>query len=85
MNENEKITDSVINLSNVEKRYIWLAKHLIWNGPKQKDGVYWVKITKEDASLLEEKYEVCETRTLKGGIKANVIKMCDNFIVLDTR
>ena len=72
-------------MNDVEKRYIWLVKHLIWNGSKQKNGVYWVKITKEDASLLEEKYEVCETRTLKGGIKANVIKMCDNFIVLDTR
>lgn len=72
-------------MNNVEKRYIWLVKHLIWNGPKQENGVYWVKITKEDASLLEEKYEVCDTRTLKGGIRVNVIRMCDNFIVLDTR
>lgn len=72
-------------MNDVEKRYIWLVKHLIWNGSKQKNGVYWVKITKEDASLLEEKYEVCDTRTLKGGIRVNVIKMCDNFIVLDTR
>lgn len=72
-------------MNDVEKRYIWLVKHLIWNGSKQKNGVYWVKITKEDASLLEEKYEVCDTRVLKGGIRANVIKMCDNFIVLDTR
>ena len=44
-----------------------------------------LQITKEDASLLEEKYEVCDTRALKGGIKVNVVKMCDNFIVLDTR
>ena len=72
-------------MNDVEKRYIWLVKHLILNGTKQKNGVYWVKITKEDASLIEEKYEVCDTRALKGGIRANVIKMCDNFIVLDTR
>ena len=72
-------------MNDVEKRYIWLVKHLIWNGPKQIDGVYWVKITKEDASTLLNKYEVKEIRTLKGGIKADVIRMCDNFIVLDTR
>lgn len=72
-------------MSDVEKRYIWLVNHLIWNGSKQKNGVYWVKITKENAALLEEKYEVCDTRVLKGGLKVNVIKMCDNFIVLDTR
>lgn len=46
-------------MSDVEKRYIWLVNHLIWNGSKQKNGVYWVKITKENAALLEEKYEVC--------------------------
>lgn len=51
-------------MNDVEKRYIWLVKHLIWNGSKQKNGVYWVKITKEDASLLEEKYEVCDTRAV---------------------
>ena len=72
-------------MSDVEKRYIWLVNHLICNGSKQKNGVYWVKITKENAALLEEKYEVCDTRALKGGLKVNVIKMCDNFIVLDTR
>ncbi len=42
-------------MSDVEKRYIWLVNHLIWNGSKQKNGVYWVKITKENAALLEEK------------------------------
>lgn len=72
-------------MHDVEKLYTWLVKHLIWNGSKQKNGVYWVKITKEDASILEEKYEICETRTLKGDVKVNVIKMCDNFIVLDIR
>lgn len=72
-------------MSDVEKRYIWLVKHLIWNGSKQTDGVYWVKITQEDASILLNKYEVKDTRTLKGGLKVDVIRMCDNFIVLDTR
>ena len=72
-------------MTDVEKRYTWLIKHLIWNGSKQTDGVYWVKITQEDASTLKKKHEVKDTRTLKGGIKADVIRMCDNFIVLDTR
>lgn len=72
-------------MNDVEKRYTWLIKHLIWNGSKQTDGVYWVKITQEDASTLKKKYEVKDTRILKGGIKADVIRMCDNFIVLDTR
>lgn len=72
-------------MNDVEKRYTWLIKHLIWNGSKQTDGVYWVKITQEDASTLKKKYEVKDTRTLKGGIKVDVIRMCDNFIVLDTR
>ena len=35
-------------MNDVEKRYIWLVKHLIWNGSKQKNGVYWVKINKEE-------------------------------------
>lgn len=43
------------------------------------------KDNQRECSLLEEKYEVCDTRALKGGLKVNVIKMCDNFIVLDTR
>lgn len=72
-------------MNDIEKRYTWLIKHLIWNGSKQTDGVYWVKITQEDASTLKKKYKVKDTRTLKGGIKADVIRMCDNFIVLDTR
>ena len=72
-------------MNDVEKRYTWLIKHLIWNGSKQTDGVSWVKITQEDASTLKKKYEVKDTRILKGGIKADVIRMCDNFIVLDTR
>lgn len=72
-------------MSDVEKQYIWLVKHLIWNGSKQTNGTYWVKITPEDASELEKKYEVCDTRPMKGGTRVNVIKMCNNFIVLDTR
>lgn len=68
-----------------EEKYLWLVKHLIWNSSKPKNNVFWVKISKEEASVLEEKYEICDTRTLKGDIKVNVIKMCDNFIVLDIR
>lgn len=52
-------------MSDVEKRYIWLVNHLIWNGSKQKNGVYWVKITKENAALLEEKYSILTKSTLK--------------------
>lgn len=66
-------------------KYIWLVKHLIWNADTPIDKVYWVKITQEEADSLKENYEVCETRTLKGGIKVDVIRMLDNFIVLDTR
>lgn len=67
------------------EKYIWLVKHLIWNANSPVDKTYWVKISQENADILKEKYEVCETRTLKGGIKVDVIKMLDNFIVLDTR
>lgn len=72
-------------MNDVEKKYTWLVKHLIWNGSKQTDGVYWVKITPEDALELKKKYEVCNTRTLKDGIKVDVIKMLNNFIILDIR
>lgn len=72
-------------MSDVEKRYIWLVKHLIWNGSKQTDATYWIKISKEDAEELSKKYEVVDTRTLKGSTIVSVIRMLDNFIVLDTR
>ncbi len=71
-------------MNSVEERYTWLVRHLIWNGSKQTDKTYWVKITPEDASELKKKYEVHNTRTL-GGVKLDVIKMLNNFIVLDTR
>lgn len=68
-----------------EEKYIWLVKHLIWNGPRDTDATYWIKVSKEDAEELSKKYEVVDTRTLKGGIKVNVIRMLENFIVLNTR
>ncbi len=69
----------------IETKYLWLVSHLIWNGSKKTNGTYWVKITKDEAFVLEKKYEVCDTRPMKGGVRLNVIKMCDNFIVLDIR
>lgn len=71
-------------MNDTEKRYLWLINHLVWNSSRKKGAVYWVKITKEDADLFKRKYEVCYTRTLKSGIIVDVIKMDDNFIVLDT-
>lgn len=72
-------------MSDVEKKYIWLVKHLIWNSSNSTEKIYWVKISKKDSEELSKKYEICDTRTLKGDIKVNVIRMLDNFIVLDTR
>ena len=62
-------------------KYEWLVKHLIWNGPKQTNGTYWIKVSEEDAKTLSTKYEIVETITYKKK-KLNVIRMFDNNIVL---
>ena len=62
-------------------KYEWLVKHLIWNGPKQTNGTYWIKVSEEDVKTLSTKYEIVETITYKKK-KLNVIRMFDNNIVL---
>lgn len=62
-------------------KYEWLVKHLIWNGPKQKNGTYWIKIPEEDIKKLTEKYEVVDNISYKK-FKLDVIRMFDNNIVL---
>lgn len=72
-------------MNDVVKKYNWLVTHLIWNGSKQKDGTYWVKISQDDADILKKEYNIIEARPLKGGLRVDVIRMLDNNIVLDTR
>lgn len=72
-------------MNNTEKKYLWLLKHLIWNASKPSGNTFWVKITPEEASILKNSYEVIETRTLKGGIKVDVIEINNNNVVLDIR
>lgn len=72
-------------MNNTEKKYLWLLKHLIWNASKPSGNNFWVKITPEEASILKNSYEVVETRTLKDGIKVDMIKIGDNNLVLDIR
>lgn len=66
-------------------KFEWLVKHLAWNASKPKDNFFWVKVTEEESKLLTEKYPLVITRTLKGGVVVNVIKILDNNIVLDIR
>lgn len=72
-------------MSDIEKRYIWLVKHLIWNASRKENNHFWIKVSEEDAKQLCEKYEIVETRTLLKGVQVSVIRMLNNNIVLDTR
>lgn len=72
-------------MNDVVKKYTWLVTHLIWNGSKQKDRTYWVRISQDDAAVLKNSYEVIGNRLLKGGVRVDIIRMLDNNIVLDTR
>jgi hypothetical protein len=66
-------------------KYIWLVKHLIWNGSQPTGKVYWVKTPVADAEELKKKYKVHSQRTLSDSTVVDVIEMLDNYIVLDTR
>lgn len=71
--------------TDVEKKYKWLIKHLIWNGSRETGNNFWVKISPAEAEILKEGREVVGYRSMKGGIKLEVIEMEKNNIVLDTR
>lgn len=72
-------------MNDVEKRYTWLIKHLIWNGSRETGNNFWVKISTNDAEILKQNREVVGYRSMKGGVKLDVIEMEKNNIVLDTR
>ena len=72
-------------MNDVEKRYMWLIKHLIWNGSRQTGNNFWVKISTNDAEILKQGREVVGHRSMKDGVKLDVIEMEKNNVVLDTR
>lgn len=65
-------------------KYLWLAKHLIWNGPAKTGKTYWIKVSESDALILKKEYKVVDSKPIPNGA-LDVIEMLNNYFVLDTR